>query len=258
MAVTGELKTPLTLEQLATLFRQRVDDLPGDIVDTSQPWQNNDDGLLWKNQEICQYADEAQNEVVIRTGGILDQHTTIAINHITVTAGTQAYTYDNRILKIERMKFVEDATNNEYVVIKKTPIWMDEHHREWDLEGNATGQGIVEFFVEFTEEKQIRLWRVPGVAGVLHLTTYRLPVTPLSWTLRHKLLEVRAEYQYDMLDWMMFRAYLKRDAETENPELAGIHKSLFDERIGERPSADLQTIRRREHKLGRRVTTHFF
>jgi hypothetical protein len=258
MALTGELKPPLTLEQLATLFRQRVDDLPGDIVDDSKPWTNDDSGLLWKNDEICQYADEAQTEVVRRIGGILDQHTSVAINHITVTAGVQSYTYDKRILKIDRMKFVEDATADEYVVIKKTPRWMDDHHREWDLEGNATGQGIVEFFVEFTEEKQFRLWRVPSVAGTLHLTTYRLPINRLSWPLRHTLLEVRDEYQYDMLDWMMFRAYLKRDAETENPDLAGIHKGLFDERIGERPSADLEALRRREHKLGRRVTTNFF
>jgi hypothetical protein len=258
MSVTGELKPPFTLEQLATVFRQRVDDLPGDIVDQATAWQNDDDGLLWKNAEICGYADEAQTEVVRRTGGILDQHTNVGINHITVAAGVQGYAYDKRILKIDRMKFVEDATGDEYVVTKRAPRWMDDHHREWDLEGNATGQGIVEYYVEFTEEKQFRLWRVPSVAGTLHLTTYRLPVNRLSWTLRNKLLEVRDEYQYDMLDWMMFRAYLKRDAETENPELAGIHKSLFDERIGERPSADLESLRRREHKLGRRVTTHFF
>ena len=32
MALTGENKPPLTLEQLATIFRETADDLPGDIV----------------------------------------------------------------------------------------------------------------------------------------------------------------------------------------------------------------------------------
>jgi hypothetical protein len=258
MAVTGENKPPLSLLQLATIFRENVDDLPGDIVDTSTPWHNDDTGLLWSNSEICRYADEAQQEVARRIGGILDQHTSIAINHITVTAGTQSYGYDKRILKIERIKYVKDASKDEFVLDRKTPFWMDANHREWELEGNATGEGVVQHYVEYTEEREIKLWRVPDAAGVLHLTTYRLPLSRLSWTLRHRLLEIPEENQLDMVDWMMFRAYLKRDAETENPDLAAVHKGLFDERLGERPSAALETVRRREHKMGRRVTAHFF
>ena len=209
--------------------------------------------------KFCRYADEAQDEVARRIGGILDHGAvSVAATHITVTAGTQTYTYDKRILKIERMKFVETDTDDEYIVTKKTPVWMDDHHPQWDLEGNASGQGIVEYFVDYVNERKFRLWRVPAVAGILHLTAFRRPVTRLSWDLRNKLLEIPEEHQLDMVDWMLFRAYLKRDAETENPELASAHKGLFDERIGERPSARLETVRRREHKMGRRVKTHFF
>ncbi len=258
MSLTGELKPPLTLDQLVNIFRQRVDDLPGDIVDESTSWQNDDAALLWKNDEICGYADEAQSELARRIGGILDQHTNVAINHIAVTAGVQNYTYDRRILKLERIKFVEDATDSEYVLKRRTPVWMDDNHKEWELEGNASGQGTVEFYVEYTNERQIKLWRVPPVAGVLHLTTYRLPFNRLSWTMRSQLIETPEEHQMDLLDWMMFRAYLKRDAETENPDLAGVHKNLFDERVGLRPSAALETVRRREHKMGRRVPAQFF
>jgi hypothetical protein len=258
MSVIGDLKPPLTLEQLASIFRSRVDDLPGDIVDKSVPWQNDDTGLLWTNDEICGYADEAQTELFRRIGGVLDQHTTVAINHITVAAGVQSYSYDKRILKIERAKLVEDVSADEFVLEKRSPDWMDDHHVDWELEGNATGQGIVEFFIDYTEERQVKLWRVPGVAGVLHLTSWRLPVNHLSWALRHVLIESPDEHQMDLLDWMMFRAYLKRDAESENPDLAAVHKGLFDERIGERPSARLEAVRRREHKSNRRVNAHFF
>ena len=251
MALTGELKPPLTLEQLVTLFRQRVDDLPGDIVDDSKPWTNDDSGLLWKNAEICQYADEAQQELFIRRHKKDD--TTVAITQITVTASLAEYAFDKRILAIERVKFV-DSGADEFVLDKTTHQTLDFVRTNWQKDGD----GVVDEYIEDFENRSITLYRTPKLAGTLFLTVRRLPLDRLSWSLRHKVIEADDENQYDLLDWMMFRAYMKRDAETENPDLAGIHKSLFDERVGERPSAHLQQVRRQERNIDRRVRTHFF
>ena len=251
MAVTGELKPPLTLEQLATLFRQRVDDLPGDIVDTTKPWQNDDSGLLWSNDEICQYADEAQQELFIRRHK--KDNTTVAVTQITVVASTATYAFDKRILGIERVKFIDSAAD-EFVLDKTTHQTLDLLRTNWQKDGD----GVVDEYIEDFENREITLYRTPKLAGTLFLTVRRLPIARLSRTLRHKLLEADDETQYDLLDWMMFRAYLKRDAETENADLAGIHKTLFDERVGERPSAHLQQVRRQERNIDRRVRTHFF
>lgn len=251
MSVTGELKAPLTLEQLAQLFRQRVDDLPGDIVDESQSWQNDDDGLLWKNAEICQYADEAQQELFQRVQKKDD--TTAAITQITVVASTDAYAFDKRILAIERVKFV-DSAGSEFVLDKTTHGTLDWQFTNWQ----GDDDGVVMNYIEDFENRSITLYRTPELAGTLFLTVRRLPLKRLSWTLRSQLIETADENQYDLLDYMMFRAYMKRDAETENPELAAIHKALFDERVGERPSAHLQQVRRQERNIDRRVRSHFF
>ena len=251
MATTGELKTPLTLEQLATLFRQRVDDLPGDIVDKTVPWANDDSGLLWTNAEICQYADEAQKELFLRRHKKDD--TTAEITQIAVVIGTSAYAFDKRILAIERVKFI-DSASDEFVLDKTTHGTLDFQRTNWQKDEN----GVVDEYIEDFENRSITLYRTPQLAGTLHLTVRRMPLLALSWSLRHKLLEADDENQYDLLDWMMFRAYMKRDAETENPELAGIHKALFDERVGDRPSAHLQQVRRQERNIDRRVRTHFF
>ena len=251
MALTGELKTPLTLEQLATLFRQRVDDLPGDIVDSSTPWQNDDAGLLWTNSEICQYADEAQQELFLRRHK--KDNTTVAITQITVVASQAAYPFDKRILAIERLKFVDSAAK-EFVLKKTTHGKLDWQRTNWQ----GDEDGVVDEYIEDFENRSITLYRTPELAGTLFLTVRRLPLTGLTWTLRHKLLEADDENQYDLLDWMMFRAYLKRDAETENPDLAALHKALFDERVGERPSAHLQQVRRQERNIDRRVRAHYF
>ena len=251
MAITGELKPPFTLEQLAAVFRSRVDDLPGDIVDESTAWANDDDGLLWKNDEICQYADEAQQELFQRVHKKDD--TTAAITQITVVASTAAYPFDKRILGIERVKFVDSAAK-EFVLDKTTHGTLDWKRTNWQ----GDEDGVVKEYIEDFENRSITLYRTPELSGTLYLTVRRLPLKRLSWTLRNALIETSDENQYDLLDWMMFRAYMKRDAETENPDLAAIHKGLFDERVGERPSAHLQQVRRQERNIDRRVRTHFF
>ena len=251
MAVTGELKPPFTLEQLVEVFRQRVDDLPGDIVDKTTPWQNDDTGLLWTNVEACTYADEAQQELFLRRNKKDD--TTVAITQITVAISTAAYAFDKRILAIERVKFVDSAAD-EFVLDKTTHQTLDNERTNWQKDVD----GVVKEYIENFENRSITLYRTPKLAGTLFLTVRRLPLARLSWTLRNKLIETDDENQYDLLDWMMFRAYMKRDAETEHPDLAAMHKGLFDERVGERPSAHLQQVRRQERNINRRVSTHFF
>lgn len=256
MSLTGQIVPPLTLEQLVYLFRERMDDLPGDIVDADTSWQNDDDGLLWKNREIVGYADEAQQELAHRKP-IIDRSVTPAVTQIALAQDTPVFSYDTRILKIERVKWVETASGDEYLLEKKDPHWMDVRYSQWDRETNNTYTGTPCFFVDYTDEYKVQLWRVPETAGTIYLTVHRLPINRLNWTTRNKLLEAQAQHQIDLLDWMQYRAYLKRDAETENPDLAGAHKALFDERIGLRPSAHLQAVRRREARMGRRVKAHF-
>ncbi len=257
MAVTGELKPPFTLEQLATVFRQRVDDLPGDIAAPTQSWDNDDSGLLWSNEEVCTYADEAQQELA-RRKPILDTDITPAITQIAVVAATQPFTYDSRILSVDRIKFVETVSLDEHILRKRSAAWMDLHFRNWDLEGNLATAGAPHTYVDYLDERVMKLYPVPDLAGTLHLTVWRRPLVHLDWSLRHKQLEAQDEHHLDLLDWMMYRAYLKRDAETENVALAGEHKAIFDERIGVRPSARVERIRRMEHNQGRRVRAHYF
>ena len=260
MALT-DIKPPLSLLELATVFRQTVDDLPGDIVADTPTWEVDDSGLLWANSEICRYADEARNEYVLRRGGILDTNQTIglAITHITVSSGSQQQPYSDKILKWDRAKFVETVSGDETVLQRRTVDWMDLHYKNWDLESNASTPGIPRIVVEYGEERVVRLYPVPNVAGVLHLTVWRLPVNRLTWAGRHAVIaEIQTDHHLDLLDWMLFRAYQKRDAETENKDLALEHEALFTARIGERPSASLQQVRRMEHRVNRRVRAHFF
>jgi hypothetical protein len=256
MASAQDIKPPLTLEELATLFRLDVDDLPGDTV-TDVNWKNDDTGLLWKNQEICRYANQAQNEFCFRQP-ILDANTQTTITHISVGAGNQRYTYDRRILSIRSAKFV-DSISDEHRLQKRSQQWMDLNKPQWDLEGNTAIDGTPEYYVEDHGSRSFVLYPLPALAGTIHLTVDRLPFAAMVWTRRHlDSPEIGEEHHLDLLDYMKHLAYQKKDAETEDKTLSADFLDSFTVKVGDRPSARLLRVRRQERNYPRRSVGQYF
>jgi hypothetical protein len=255
MANVQDIVPPLTLEELVTLARQDLDDLPGDTV-TDVNWKNDDTGLLWKNAELVRYANHAQLEFCMRQP-ILDQDTTAAITQIAVSASTGVYAYSPKILSIRRLKFV-DSNDDEWPLLKRTTQWMDRNRPDWDLE-TSPEEGQVEIYVEDTDNRTLSLVRVPELAGTLHMTVDRMPANDLLWRRRHTdTLEIDRHHHLDLLDFMKHLAYLKRDAETEDKQLASEHLEMFNAKVGERPSARLIRVRRQERNYKRRAVGQYF
>jgi len=255
MASAQDITPPLTLEELATLFRQDVDDLPGDTV-TDVNWKNTDTGLLWSNNEIARYANQAVNEFCFRQP-ILDQDVTPAITQITVSASVGVYTLSPKILSIRRMKFV-DSNDDEFILLKRTTHAMDLEATDWDKE-TSPEEGTVLYYIEDTDTHQLQLYRVPELAGTLHMTVDRLPSAPMQWPLRHQHVpEIHEQHHLCLLEYMKYLAYKKRDSETEDKTLAQGFLSAFDAMVGPRPSARLLRVRKQERNYPRRVRAHYF
>jgi len=255
MASATDIKPPLTLEELVTIFRQEVDDLPGDVV-TDVNWKNDDRGLLWKNQEAVRYANRAITEYCFRNP-ILDQDTTAAITQIAVTIGDNQYDFSEKILSIRRIKFVETTSGDEFIVRKRSVAWMDQYVPEWELE--TPTEGTIEFYIEDADHRVLTLYRAPEAAGTLHMIVDRLPSKYLSWSLRHlDKPEIDEFHHFDLVDYMVYQAYQKRDAETERPELAEAALDRFTANVGERPSARLLRVRRSERNYPRRARAQMF
>lgn len=255
MASAQDIKPPLTLEGLATLFRQDVDDLPGDTV-TDVNWKNNDTGLLWSNQEICRYANQAEIEFCFRQP-ILDQDTKPAITQITVSAAVGVYTLSPKILSIRRLKFV-DSNDDEFILLKRTTGQMDLSVTDWDLE-TAPVEGTVIYYIEDTDAHQLQLWRVPELAGTIHMTVDRLPSESMLWPQRHQHSpEINEQHHLCLLEYMKHLAYKKRDTETEDKKLSQDFLDGFTAMVGERPSARLLRVRKQERNYPRRIRASFF
>lgn len=259
MASAQDIAPPLTLEELVTIFRQEVDDLPGDTV-TDVNWKNDDTGLLWKNQEAVRFANRAQNEFCYRQP-ILDSNSVVgqAITHITVAANVQRYTFSERILAVLDCKFVEDTTGDEHRLKMRTAHWMNQFIPQWDLEANAATKGDPQFSIHDYDLRSMDLYPIPEVGGVLHMKVHRLPTKTMSWSRRHlDEPEIEARHHWELVDFMVYLAYQKRDAETENPELATAALERFTVNVGERPSARLLRVRRQERGAVRRARAQYF
>jgi hypothetical protein len=257
MASAQDIKPPLTLEGLATLFRQDVDDLPGDTV-TDVNWKNTDTGLLWSNQEICRYANQAVSEFCFRQP-IHDHGTDLTITHVAVSATTQIGNLSNKILAIKRAKWVDGTTDDEGTLLKRTSFWMDRNHPGWDEESAASKQGFPEFYIDDMDNHRLYLWPIPVNDGSIHLTVDRLPSEAMLWPQRHQHTpEIHEQHHLCLLDYMKHLAYKKRDTETEDKQLAKDFLASFDAMVGPRPSARLLRYRKQERSYPRRVKAQFF
>lgn len=257
MASPQDIQPPLTLEGLVTLFRQDVDDLPGDTV-TDVNWKNDDTGLLWSNQEIVRYANQAQNEFCFRNP-IVDMSVASNLTQLAVTANTRSITYSEKILGVHRAKFLNTTTAEENVVQKRTQQWMDEHYPQWDLLSVDARVGKPEFYVEDVSNRTIHFYPLPEQDGILVMTVGRLPLSSMLWSRRHlDGPEIEAQHHLCLLDYMKYLGFKKRDAETENVNLSAEHLNLFTLHAGERPDARLLRVRRAERNYPRRVRAHYF
>ncbi len=109
----AQLLQPLNLRELVFKFRNRVDDLLGDVDDPCQ-WENEDEDLLWNNDEATDYANAAQREFARRRP--IQDSITQAICEIQIVKGTHTYPYDQRIMDIRRAKLdnPELAVNGDF------------------------------------------------------------------------------------------------------------------------------------------------
>jgi hypothetical protein len=232
----------MNLGDLINVFRQRS-------FDTKDP-------QLWSDDELAEFADDAEAEAAERARLIRDS-TTEAICQIIVGANTAAYLLDPRILSVERAKLDSVAVP---LALSSTPAMdqnMGNRPRDWrSFSGNWAGgigggwedrQGTPSIAVLDAEGAgwKLTLSPRPTKADVLRLQVFRLPLQPLS-TDGDNVPEIPPRLHVRLVDWMMYRAYSKQDAETFDAGIAAKHEAIFTAAFG--PKIDANTRRKQEDR----------
>lgn len=206
--------------QLIDAFRARAHD-------TVAPY-------LWSDDELQEYLDDAHNEAAER-GSLLRDSTTAEICEVAVAATIAAYELDPRILLVLRAKLDGetrplDITSTE-ALDRDKPGWEEASGRVTSIAIDAQGSGWLATLVP-----------TPNEADVLRLQVFRLPMESIATDTAEP--ELNARLHVRLVDWMMFRAHSKKDAETQDDAKATMHEAIFTSAFGQRIDAN---VRRKQY-----------
>lgn len=193
-----------------------------DIGGSGNDWSVTDEGvngvaskLLWSNEELTKYIDEAQNEVARRLNLFEDFGDDY---NISLTVGQSVYDLNPKITHIIGNILQSNGQQLEHIDMKQ----LFELTR-WDED-----TGTPRKFAMNYRSNQIYFFPTPVVADTFKPFVYRLPTNTLDWLSFNSDLEVPDQYAFKMLWYAAFLAYLKSDVDTYDPKQAKNFKDLFD------------------------------
>lgn len=214
--------------EIIGLFRQQADD-------TADPGK-------WTESELMTWLNEAEREACRRARLLVDSRGTAftyAVNgtntattththgRITLGSGTDFYDLDPRIIYLRRVKLAG----------RTLPLRAVDYR---DLDRCAPGweshTGTVEGYVRGLDTGKFRPYRTPTSAGTVTLTVVREPLVAMTGP--NDAPEINPRYHLGLIDWMAYRAYMKKDAEVYSPDEAAQHLALFEAEFGTREKAN--------------------
>jgi len=217
--------------ELFEIFRQQADDTA-----TPRLWQD-DELMTWLNDaevEACRRArllvDSRGTAVTVRsaTTGTSTSTTTTTHTHgrVTLGSGTDMYDLDPRIIYLRRVKLAGRTLPLEQIDYRdldaRIPGWEDH-------------TGTVSAYVRGLDSGKFRPYRIPTTTGTCILTVVREPLQKMV-ELEHTP-EIPSRYHINLLDWVYFRAYSKKDSQAYDANLAAQHLALFEAEFGTREKA---------------------
>lgn len=183
------------------------------------------DPYLWSDADLAGWLAEAENEVCIRAGLLVDEETEdVAV--MDMEDGEAWIDLSPLVLTVERATLASTGDR----LVKEDPAILDRLNTGWEDE-TGTPEGY------YLDGSRLRLVPEPIADDTLRLRVRRLPLVALSADDMDAQPEIPPEHHRGLVDWALFRAYSQRDPETINPTLAERALKDFEERFGPRPSA---------------------
>ena len=201
----------MNLGELKSAFRSAV-------MDMVKPY-------LWSEDEVTEYAAEAEMEACRRAHLIVDSTSDLA--SATVSAGDPAVPYDGRIIRVRRARLASQSRPLTILVQRA----LDESVPGWESAAASTPRVLIPDW----ETGSYRLYPPPVLDDTLLMSVVREPLNELAAD--DDTPEINRRYHRSLINWMRFRAYSKPDPDTANPGLAKEALALFEGEFGEKSRA---------------------
>lgn len=203
-------------EEIINEVRRKLDD-------TVEPY-------LWSDADLMVSLNNAVDEVCIRTRCIQD--TTSAARTIALVAGTARYALNPAIFAVIRARVAGQRDLLDLV----NAHYLDERYPGWD-DATLAQTGTPRYAVFDDGDTSIRVFPVPDADVDLDMTVWRRPLDS------ERIADVSDEpacpirFHGELKHHVLFESYSDTDTEKNNPERAAKHYALFENNVGQRPSA---------------------
>lgn len=232
----------MNLSELTAAYRNRADD-------ETAPYRADD-------KQVMAWLNEAVDEAAIRAKLIFDTSSTFCT--IPIVVDRAVYTLAPEISEIAAAwtdvnRWSLDGTDQSALDrmgqanlrgrFGRSRDWAYcDYWSQWRLR-----KGHPRFFIQ--DGQRLQLVPIPTAADTLHLEVYR--TTKESERLKgpQDCPAIATAHHSGLVDWALYRAYLRRDEDQTDPNLAAGHLALFEQRYGMRPDANVARKRneRRAH-----------
>lgn len=176
------------------------------------------------DDELVRYANEGQVEAARRAFLLTDS--TSPMCTVAYAANDATVALDPRIIEV-REAFI--GTEPVCLVSGKQMARFMPAWRMDTLRGQPTR------LIYGVDTGKLHLHPRPAASGSIALTVYRLPLVALDDDSDEP--EIRAEWHQGIVNWMLYRAYSRRDSDRYEPTLAAESLARFEEEFGKKHGA---------------------
>jgi len=244
----------MNLGQLRATFRTRVDD-------PAVP-------PLWTDTELDGYLNEAVAEACVRARLLFDEGSPLC--RINVAVNKAIYRLDPSIFEIVDAWFIPATGQplNGWQLTGASQTSMDQqtdpnrrsqfsstrdYYRSsypFFLGGNwRASTGHPRFFIQ--DQSRFQLAPIPTITGTVNLSVFRVPSCNEVMEDEDDEPVIPAVWHPRLIDWALYRAYSKQDAETLDPTSADKALAMFEVSFGKRTDAN---VIRKQQQRTRRTT----
>ncbi len=174
---------------------------------------------LWAQGEILEYAQDAEKEACERADLLTDE--TSGFTDISVDTSTGTFSISNTITDVQSAKLALESKP----LMKTSRRVLDLSFSNWPANTSTPRS----YFRSATNK--ITLYPKPIVVDTLNMAVSRIPTTPMTKTGSP---EINARWHPGLLEWILYRMYMKNDSETLNVDKALDHKENFTKIFGEK------------------------
>lgn len=205
------------------------------------------EGYLWGDEELLRFVDEAQTRFCRNTRGIADS-ITAEVTQIPVVTGESYANLHNAVMTIREARRSDGTVLRLFNTDTVASVCRDDYgifspRDAYDVDGPLFGMVLGD------TDGKVRWLNKPVADDTVFLKVLRKNINRLDSPT--STLEVPEEYAWVLLDYMLYKALRKRDAELFNADLSNDYLTAFNSGLADVRRDQERTVHRdREMQYG--------